>query len=69
MKWQPMETAPKDGRRILVHGLDCDGRGSYWDEIGMARYDKSRPGGGWETWGVAYPQKWMPLPEPPNEQA
>lgn len=64
--WQTMDTAPKDGRWILVHGLDCDGRGAYWPEIGLARYDAKIPGGGWETRNVAYPANWQPLPAPPN---
>lgn len=66
--WQPMETAPKDGSWVVVHGLACDGRGGYWDAYGMARYDVTRPGGGWETRNVAYPNHWQPFVSPPTKE-
>jgi hypothetical protein len=69
MSWQPIETAPRDGRWILVHGLDCDGRGSYWPASGFARWDVTKPGGEWETKIVAYVTGWQPIPEPPMRTA
>lgn len=63
--WQPIETAPKDGRLLLV--FDRSGRGSM-----VAWYDL----GSWQSheldspWGGNYcptPTHWMPLPEPPED--
>jgi hypothetical protein len=74
MDWRPIETAPKDGTRIL---LGCSGMviiGS-WSEEKYAR--RSRPY--WtndaEHWrGVLstrgnQPKYWMPLPMLPEEMA
>jgi hypothetical protein len=57
--WQPIDTAPRDGTRVLMCGPldrmavgwfndDCDGR-AMWD---------------WDADGV--PTDWMPLPAPPQ---
>lgn len=73
--WQPIETAPKDGTRILLF----DGMGiaiaSWWvpdptDFDDDDDFDEPLPG--WcvesaecvEFWHE--PTHWMPLPEPPN---
>lgn len=73
--WQPIETAPRDGRLILVFDrrtgsprAGCRrGRGSM-----VAWYDL----GSWQSheldspWGGSYcptPTHWMPLPEPPED--
>jgi len=61
--WQPIATAPKDGRGILVHGGvarwhvgdDCDGA---WYSITGYKYP-GRP----IDWPVTH---WMPLPVPPT---
>ena len=66
MEWQPIETAPKDGRQILAtwkqtwddlcpHIEVCE-RGAYgsW----LYTYDGDAP--------CAPPSHWMPLPEPPQ---
>ena len=61
--WQPIETAPKDGREFLAY--------MGTDNIEIARYDLERN----EWWIDAYApphiekrwmDAWMPLPEPPN---
>lgn len=64
MKWQPIDTAPKD-EAILVAGSKrmgvCVGRNDSRD--------------GWETetpseWVSIYPPThWMPLPDPPGNEA
>jgi len=59
MEWQPIETAPKDGRIVLVYTkwnnffVACFEEG-YWcqDNNGQCILDR-----------VDY---WMPLPEPPK---
>lgn len=70
MTWQPIETAPKDGRRLLVMW-------PYWhgNAPGIAWYCGGS--GGWDSdrcltpihENVAPerdPTHWMPLPEPPH---
>ena len=56
MKWQPIETAPKDADVLLY--LDDD----HWIEQGWQEDGK------WKTYsGYLYnPKYWMPLPEPPT---
>lgn len=76
MGWQPIETAPKDGRDILVmipedSALVPDI--AYWDSDKYA----SNPRPLWSMrkkwlWGVRWcrehqPTHWQPLPEPPQE--
>lgn len=68
MEWRPIETAPRDGRQILIAHtktrpvlmLVVD-----YDE------DEEHPDHVWHTLdGPAYhrnfPTHWMPLPEPPS---
>ena len=61
--WRPMSEAPKDGTRIIVIGLDCDGRGGYWTSMDTAKWkwmaDKSQSD--WDSGSVAYPLAWRPL--------
>lgn len=65
-EWQPIETAPKDGTRILVFGPYCGGlpimATSKWLPWTEDRVEK----GCWYANGVA-PTHWMPLPDPPKE--
>ena len=67
MTWQPIETAPKDGTRVLIYqpaGMwrSCN-RGAridlaYWHQPGNAE----KPGFWMPT---SRPTHWMPLPDPP----
>jgi len=71
--WLPIETAPKDGTKIIVY---CKHMGvvgpSYWD---ADRYSK-RPIPYWTNYGEILwgkkrtrfdqPTHWMPLPQPPT---
>lgn len=71
MKWQPIETAPKDGTRVLI----CDAHGqiniAHWAE----EFDALDHGliNAWVIYDcddyyyslwVKYPAHWMPLPQP-----
>ena len=77
-EWQPIETAPKDGRFLLLHvpeGLESGviTIGAYWKEEERSengRFSK----GHWDGWrgmdadiisSYCEPTYWQPLPEPP----
>ena len=67
MEWQPIETAPKDGTRILLAWGGATVVGFYLDNT-----SDSHPWG-WKGWTVPSMEPtprglithWMPLPEPP----
>jgi hypothetical protein len=68
--WQPIETAPKDGTRILVFDESwCGGlpqqRVSYWQPYAVQQRANEPliQRGSWM--GVSIATHWMPLPEPP----
>jgi Protein of unknown function (DUF551) len=69
MKWQPIETAPKDGTAILalVDGLHENTGEPFIAAVAWYRE------GFWlvnEEGGDTYqPTHWMPLPPPPNTQS
>lgn len=57
--WEPIETAPKNGRRVLL--LD------HWGNYEIARWI-GEPHNHWSIDGfrsISRPTHWMPLPEPP----
>jgi len=70
--WQPIETAPKDGREVLLW------LGSPWSKVEKARW--YAPWNNWQTGvipsdpareelhgiGSAAPTHWQPLPTPPS---
>ena len=63
--WQPIETAPKDGTRILAYGLE---RKRYWIVDVVRWHQPGNPvhDGFWiGTHYTIKPTHWMPLPEPP----
>lgn len=69
--WQPIETAPKDGTRILLGGckLMSSVQIGWW---GAGRYINRSVGyeRDWTT-GSTYgfnPTHWMQLPQPPEQQ-
>jgi Protein of unknown function (DUF551) len=81
MKWQPIETAPKD-RPILVCG--CSKQGTFAEfsqRICVAKYDHDMDLYSGIIPSYVYasghrdqvarhitPSHWMPLPEPPNDR-
>ena len=68
-KWLPIESAPKDGTKIVLGGPTWVDVGS-WDDW----YDQSAPGWFSETNHNGYisagldPTHWMPLPPPPGSE-
>jgi hypothetical protein len=65
MEWYPIETAPKDGKRVL---------GVVEGDVHFIRYGKTShvPLYGWnvcdqgpEDCDLVEPTHWMPLPKPP----
>lgn len=67
LDWQPIETAPKDGRFVLI-AFDCPN--PEYKAVCVARIRK-----GWSTWDsfpgdyTKHPTHWMPLPPPPQAPA
>jgi hypothetical protein len=67
-EWQPIETAPKDGTRILGY----DGStvsGTYWHDSFREWRNESEAAGdnhGWYGHDRWVPTHWQPLPEPPS---
>ncbi len=68
--WQPIETAPKDGRVIL-----CIGHANI-HHVEPMMYYASDPGQDNGCWGwlegdtpMKQPTHWMPLPAPPTGDA
>ena len=78
MKWQPIETAPKDGTDILIVT-------SRFQIVNVARWSEECDVGGFSTgpgwqvfecedgwYSIGFTQDevshWMPLPEPPEDE-
>lgn len=74
MKWQTIDTAPRDGTRVMLYKFH-DGLG--WHVLGHGYFVGDDPVvRGWVTsgftdppgnLGLAAPSHWMPLPNPPEE--
>jgi hypothetical protein len=65
MTWQPIETAPKDGTRVLLANrryrfVDA---GHYWRNANK-RHPRKR--WVWNGWPRHEPTHWQPLPAPPK---
>lgn len=58
--WQPIETAPKDGRSILFASLTDD-----HVMVGESRWDSVVGKWSWPWFSDTVPKYWMPLPTPP----
>ena len=64
--WQPMDTAPKDGRIVLGY----DPKATKLKHK-LMYFHQTRDGGFWRNSaasGTVMPTHWMPLPEPPKEK-
>ncbi len=63
-EWQPIETAPRDGTRVLVYE---PGHPSYEDDAGFIDLAYHLYGEVWASVnGGSEPTHWMPLPDPPK---
>lgn len=67
-EWQPIETAPRDGTRLLVYSTHAEAKGfvsiavDFWS---MPRHKRGYSGWGQfnaNNWPATH---WMPLPDPP----
>lgn len=56
--WQPMDTAPKDGTRILIWDCGCEIASWRTDTKGRAWWSTGRG-------SHVDPKFWAPLPKPP----
>ena len=69
MKWQPIETAPKDGRNMLLFGRWWSDEQGRMKEPLIGQWNTARDrwefanAEGW--WGIR-PGWWMPLPATPS---
>jgi hypothetical protein len=69
MKWQPIETAPKDGTPVLIHLNGGMTRIACWKERGAFGAGWRDPIGHAEHAAIlGEPSHWMPLPDPPRSQ-
>jgi hypothetical protein len=64
-EWQPIETAPKDGTKILVNA-GRQGMFVTWWVPHIAAKLGDRYGWHYTSNGWLAPLYWQPLPEPPN---
>ncbi len=68
--WQPIETVPRDGRKILVLGgfFDTDDQCYGMENNEETGYPVNAYKYGFVIDGgyIANPTHWMPLPEPPT---
>ena len=64
-EWQPIETAPKDGREVLTYGVDDEGNEYFWVSAWWPFPNQKE--GEWTSWHDSnWASHWMPLPEPPK---
>lgn len=76
MNWQPIETAPKDGRTILLCGGFTSGFASGFNDTPAVRTGYWYNGKRVQAWYDTVlgrcplqPTHWMPLPDPPTTTA
>ena len=81
MDWQPIETAPRDGRDLLLwtdtrHSADLAGYlatgGEHFAEVQLGFWEDAVDSpmrterAGWRAPRIGEPTHWMPLPAPPT---
>lgn len=64
MEWQPIETAPRDGRKLLGYDPTILGHCiAYWYRMGWHAEAESQDGMGYDNIPLTH---WQPLTLPPN---
>jgi hypothetical protein len=65
-EWKPIETAPKDGTRVLLYVRN----GWFGCVVGRFNARANNRAGGWlaDRFSISNPSHWMPLPDPPKER-
>jgi len=69
--WQPIETAPKTGKRIMgaVWCPEDNGRPGFWRQFVMFWNDVWGGEPIWQFGGLReHPTHWQPLPPPPSKE-
>ena len=69
MKWQPIETAPRDGTEFLAFKPSSFGPiivVCEWLDEDHPDYDGETPHVTWDFSGFWDATHWMPLPQPPE---
>jgi Protein of unknown function (DUF551) len=63
-EWRPIETAPNEGRMVLLFAIVDSATGNWSMRIGS----RWRGGDQWNGWGNSWiePTHWMPLPTIPK---
>jgi hypothetical protein len=70
LEWQPIETAPKNGKDILVAAPGFTPELAWWDAEDVWLKGWHCGGGRSDTYGPSFePTHWMPLPAPPARAA
>jgi hypothetical protein len=64
MEWQPIKTAPKDGRRVLIFQPGKKIKLGEWQDMSRL-WPNSVVGWKCTNGNFHAPTHWMPLPEPP----
>lgn len=64
--WQPIETAPKDGTRVLGWDGESGWYSCEFEKLEGAWVAVPFSISGWDPHHVS-PTHWMPLPEPPDD--
>jgi hypothetical protein len=66
--WQPIETAPRDGRLLLLYpsrcwsdDVNCDAEVGYWDECAEQFCSNGPTADDWPGY-----THWAEMPEPPE---
>jgi hypothetical protein len=63
-EWQPIETAPKDGRPVFLWADGSAVEVWAWNEKN-SRWETSDDGVFWREGAEYGPTHWLPYPEPP----
>ena len=66
MEWEPIETAPKDGTRVLLYDRFMREQDFA---VFVGRWVMGLHGAGWYATPGAFskrPTHWMPIPKPPS---